>query len=77
MKARTEYIASIENRIKRMEVVINAAGLVAEPTEPECVVDEIGAQAGLSDRMSTLMIGEEGKSEYFGEPDAAYRSRVG
>ena len=73
MKARTEYIAAIENRIQRMEVVINAAGLAAEPSEPECVLDEIGVQAGLSDRMSTLMIGEEGTSEFIGEADAAYR----
>lgn len=67
MKARTEYIAAIEDRIQRMEVVINAAGLAVEPAEPGSVVDEIGEQAALSDRMSTLMIGEEGTSEFIGE----------
>jgi hypothetical protein len=55
-----------------MEVVINAAGLAAEPKEPkepEGIVDEIGVQAGLSDRMSTLVMGEEGTSEFIGEAD--------
>jgi hypothetical protein len=50
-----------------MEVVINAAGLAAEPGEAESVVDEVGGQAGLSDLMSTLVISEEGISQFFGE----------
>lgn len=74
MKARGDYIAAIEDRILRMEVVINAAGLAAEPREPESVVDEIGGQAELSDRMSTLVIGKEGASQFIGEADAAYYS---
>ena len=71
MKARAEYIATIEDRIQRMEVVINAAGLAAHPGERESIVDEIGGQAGFSDRMSTLMIGEEGPSQFIGEAATA------
>jgi hypothetical protein len=73
MRARTEYIAAIEDRIQRIEVVINAAGLAAEPGEPESVVEEIRGQAELSDRMSTLMIGDEGISQFIDEAGAACR----
>jgi hypothetical protein len=74
IKARTDYVAAIEDRIRRMEVVINAAGLVAEPGESESLVDEIEGQAGLSDRMSTLVMGEEGIYQFIGEANAACRS---
>ena len=62
-------LLEMENRIKRLESVIAAAGLDGQlngDTAEESATDSPGDLTNLSDRLSTLMIDDEGSAKFLG-----------
>ena len=67
---RPENLAAIETRIDRLEKTIAASGLDSEhstfQTHPHLKSGYIESQAGLSDKLSVLVVNEKGNSSYVG-----------
>lgn len=70
--SRTTSLLDIESRLKRMESVITASGLSAHwdggADSPSAISSPPAADQGkLTDRLSTLLISDEGKSRFLGD----------
>jgi hypothetical protein len=64
---RGDPLSSLEMRMKQLEAAISASNLDVDGIDAIPSSKDIETRAALSDKFSTLMIGEDGASQYVGK----------
>lgn len=68
---RVNALQEVESRIKRIESVLSASGLAgreAQFADADPVAEQAEPPADLTDKLSMLLMSEEGNSRFLGKP---------